>query len=60
MQAVLAEYGNRVVQRAGADDYAATTKISGNRAACVVRATTQKGYNDCLKNNTLLKAAGTK
>ena len=60
MQAVLREHGNKVVQRAGSDDYAVTTKISGDRAAAVVRATTKKGYHDCLENNTLLKAVGVK
>lgn len=57
MQAILSEYGSKVMGRVG-EGYEMTTGTTPQRAKVNVRTETPRAMVDNLKNNTLLKALG--
>ena len=57
MQAILSEYGSKVMGRVG-EGYEMTAGTTSQRAKVNVRTETPRAMVDNLKNNTLLKALG--
>lgn len=55
MQAVIASKANTVQNRAG-DGFTAETYIGRDRVRAIIKAETYEAYQECLENNTLLKA----
>ena len=58
MIGVLSEYGNAVVNRAGAEDFKTKTSHGQKRANVTISPNSPKAYYSNLKHNTLLKALG--
>lgn len=58
MISVLSEYGEGVLNRAGATDYKMETGHGKKRANATITPNSPKAYYSNLKHNTLLKALG--